>query len=139
MKKSTLIAGLGGAVVLYLLNYLFYGLSGMMDGYSTEAGAAISRGDDVMHLHLVLGHIIIGLALATIYSKWARGTHNFMHGFQFGAWLAIAFGLGMNLIWFATSEFSSLTGHLIDSVWAVLSYGIMCGVISIVTGKFEEE
>jgi hypothetical protein len=140
MKKSTLIAGLGGAILLYLLNFLLYGMSGMMDGYATEAGAAIGRSDaDMMHIHLALGHVIIGLALAHIYSKWARGTHNFMHGFQLGAWVGVAFGLGMNLIWYATADFSSLTGHLIDSVWAIISYGIACGVISILTDKFEEE
>ena len=140
MKKSTLINGIVGAVVLYLLNWVFYGMSGVMDGYATEAGAAAGRADaDMLHVHLALGHVVMGIALATIYSKWARGTHSFMHGFELGAWVGIFTGVGMSLIWYATSNFMTSTGHIIDGIWAIVSYGITCGVISVMAGRGDSE
>ncbi len=138
MKKSTLLAGLAGFVVYYLLNFLFYGVLEMNNGNISETAAGMMKGDDdMLHLHLALGHLIIGLTLAHVYSKWARGTHNFMHGLELGAWLGVAFGIGLNMIWFATSTMMNLTGALIDGVWHVVALGITLGVVAIVTGKFE--
>lgn len=138
MKKSTLIAGLVGSVVYYLLNFLFYGALSVLEGYHSAGAEAVMRGDDSMlHIHLALGHLVTGFAVAHIYSKWARGTHSFFHGAQFGAMLGVAFGLGLNLVWYATSDMMNFTGHLIDSVYQIVALGITVGVISILTGKFE--
>ena len=139
MKKSTLIAGLVGAVVLYLLNFLFYGLSGIMDGHQTEAGAAIALPDaEINQIALALGHIVIGLLLAMIYSKWARGTHSFMHGAQLGALIGALMGIGLGLIFMATANMMTSTGHIIDGAWNIISFAVTTGVISILTGKYED-
>ncbi len=138
MKKSTLLAGIAGFVVFYLLNWVFYGMLKINDGNMTEGGAAIMRGDaDLLHIHLALGQLIMALVIAHIYGKWARGTHNFMHGLELGAWLGVGFGIGLNLIWYGTSTWLNLTGALIDGVWQVVALGIATGVMAIVTGKYE--
>jgi hypothetical protein len=137
MKKSILISGLVGAVVFYLLNMLFYAFSGVMDAYATDGGAAISRGENPLHIHLILGHLVMGIFLAQIYSKWTRGTHSFSQGAQLGALLGVVFGVGLNLIWFATSSFMTSTGHIIDAAWQIIALGITCGVIAIVMNKVD--
>lgn len=140
MKKSVLISGIVGAVVLYLINFLFYGMSGLMDSYAVNPETSAGRPDDqILHLHLALGHLVMGIFIAYIYRKWARGTHNFMHGIQFGALLGVAFGLGINLIWYATANYMTFTGHIIDSVWQIVSLGITGGVISVITGKTDDD
>jgi len=139
MNKSTIIAGLGGFVVLFIINYLFYGMSGIMDGYSTEAGRAASKGEDMSFPLLIVGHLIIALLLSFIYSKWARGTHSFGHGFQLGALIGVLLGFGIGLIWLATSNYMSSTGHIIDGVWQIVSYGITCGVISLIYSMTDKE
>jgi len=138
MKKSTLLAGVAGFVVFYLLNWGFYGMLRINDGNMSEAMAGMMRGDaEMLHLHLALGQLIMTLVIAHIYGKWARGTHNFMHGLELGAWLGVGFGIGLNLIWYGTSTMMNMTGALIDGVWQVIALGITTGVIALVTGKYE--
>ncbi|MBT8228612.1 MAG: hypothetical protein KJO50_00020 [Bacteroidia bacterium] len=139
MNKSTIIAGLGGFVVLFILNYLFYGMSGLMDGYATEAGEAVSKGEDMSMPLLIAGHLISCLVLSFVYSKWARGSHSFGHGFQLGALIGVLLGFGLGLIWLATSSFMSSTGHIVDAIWQIVSYGITCGVISVIYGMTDKE
>ncbi|MBT8231199.1 MAG: hypothetical protein HKO66_12540 [Saprospiraceae bacterium] len=139
MKKSTLIAGIVGAIALYVINSLFYGMSGIMDGYSTEAGNAVSLPDtDINHISLALGHIVLGLLISMIYSNWTRGTHSFMHGARLGALLGALMGIGLGLIFMATTNMMSTTGHLVDGAWNIISFAITGGVVSIMTGKFED-
>ena len=139
MKQSTIIAGLVGAIVYFFLNYLFYAVLGLTDSHVTEANEAASRGDDVLMLPLILGHLLMGVFLAQVYSKWARGTHNFMQGAQFGGALGLVFGLSGGIIWYATMNAMSVTGHAIEAIWSIVSLGIMGGVISIVMSRFESE
>lgn len=140
MKKSVLLSGLAGAVVLYVINALFYGFSGILDSHQLESASACMRGnDEVLAGPIILGHLVLGFLLAYVYQKWARGTHNFTHGIQYGALLGAAFGLGLNLIWYATSYTMTLSGHIVDSVWSIVSYGIMGGIISVVAGATDKE
>lgn len=138
MKKSTLFATIAAFITMYLLNFLFYALGGMTEQYMTDAGEAASRGMEAMMLPLVLGHLVMAYFLALVYSKWARGTHSFPLGMRYGAALGAAFGLGLNLIWYATADVMSLNGHLVDSAWQIVSLGIVGGVIAVVTDKFED-
>ena len=138
MKKSTLLAGFAGFVVFYLLNWVFYGMLSINDENVSEGAASLMRDDaNMLHLHLALGQLIMILVIAHIYGKWARGTHSFMHGLELGAWLGVAFGIGLNLIWYGTSTMMNMTGALIDGVWQIVALGISTGVIAIVTGKTE--
>ena len=139
MNKSSIIAGLGGFLTLFILGFLFYGLSGVMDSHMTEAGRAASRGENVSMPLLILGHLVMGMVLSFIYSKWARGVHNFGHGFQFGALIGLLLGLGMGMIWMATSNYMTSTGHIIDAVWQIVCFGLACGVISVLHGMFDKE
>jgi len=138
MNKTNLIGTVAGGLVVFILSYLFYGLSGVLDGHTTEAGNAVMRGEDTNIPLIFVGHLIQAYILCLLYSKWARGTHNFGHGFQFGALVGVFLGLGLNLIWFATSNSMSLTGHIIDGVFQIVALGITGGVISMVYDRFAE-
>ncbi len=74
-----------------------------------------------------------------IYSKWARGTHGFGQGYKFGALVGALLGFGVGMIWFATSNFMTSTGHIIDAVYQVVSYGIAGGVMGIVYDKMDSD
>jgi len=134
MKKSTLIAGLAGGVALYILNFVFYGLSGLADGHMASCVEELSRKEDVLHLHLALGHLLFGLFMAHIYVKWARGVHSFFHGIQFGGLLGFVMGVANGFIWYATMDMMSVSGHVIEGVWQIVSIGITGGVISVISG-----
>ncbi len=138
MNKSTLLSGLAGAVVLYILNFLFYGLSGFMEAYATEAGKAASKGEDMNMMLLVLGHLVIGYLMATLYHKWARGHHSAGHGGQFGGLVGILLGFGLGFIWMATSSFMTMTGFIADGIWQIVSYTITGVVIALVSGKLSD-
>lgn len=140
MNKSTLISGIVGGIVSNILGYLFYGMAGIMDGHMSDAGATIMRADADMNMPLlVVGNLVIGLTLAMIYGKWARGYHGFGSGFQLGALIGVLTGFGLGLIWHATSDLMTMTGHIIDGVWQVVSFGIVGGVIAVLYDKFDNK
>ena len=139
MKKSTIIAGLVGAIVLFALGYLWYALSGIMESYATEAGAAAKKGEDTFSMPLlILGHLVTVFLMSVLYSKWARGTHNFGHGFQFGALIGAFAGVGLALMWFASTDLMTSTGWILDGIFQIVSLGITGGVIALLYHKFDE-
>ena len=139
MKKSTIMAGIAGAIVMFLLGWAFYAASGIMDSCMTEAGQATSRGEDTNILMIFVGHLISCLAMAMVYSKWARGTHSFGHGAQFGLYIGVAFGIGMNLVWMATANYMTMTGHIYDALFSIVSWAIVGGVFAIVYAKMGDD
>ena len=139
MKKSTLLGALAGAVVLFLIGWIFYGMLNPMASHITPEGLATSRGESSSMPMLIVGHLIIGLLASIIYGKWARGVHNAGHGFQFGALLGAVIGLGLGCIFIATSNYMTTTGHLIEALYYIIGYGIMGAVISMVYAKFGDE
>lgn len=92
-----------------------------------------------MYYLIAVGHIIQGIVLAMIYSKWARGTHSFGHGAQLGALIGVFIGVGLNLIWMATGDFMTSTGHIIDGVFQIVNYAIVGGVIGMIYGKMDDD
>jgi len=136
MEKSTLMAGIAGGVVMFLLGWLFYGMSGVMDSHVTEVGKAASLSDEDMNIALIaIANLITGIIMAHLYSKWARGSHGFGHGAKFGAAIGALIGVGLGLIYMATSAWMTSTGYIIDGVWQIVMYALTGGVIGMVMGK----
>jgi hypothetical protein len=137
MKTSTLVSGIVGGIVLWVLGFLFYGMANATAGYATPEGIAASRGDDIDMLWLTLGHIVFGIGASMLYGKWARGTHNLRHGLEFGLILGIVTGIGLNMIWFSTANFMAGMGHVVDGLFSVVASGIMGACIAFVYGKMD--
>ena len=138
MNKTTIFAGVAAGVVWYILGFLFYGMSGVMDGYMTDAGAAVMLPDDsINHVMLTLGHLVLGIIFAAIYSKWARGTHTFKHGAELGVMIALFF-VGIALINIGVKNEMSTMGYVVDSIFGIVSMAIGGGVCALVFGKMDD-
>lgn len=140
MKRSTIISGIIGGVALWLFSFIFYGISSIMDAHYTPEGLASMRTqEDVNVLLILVGYLIVGFFLALIYDGWAQGTHRFNKGLIFGAFFGILFGVGMNLIWYATGNMMLVSGHIIDGIFNIVMYALAGGIISFVYNKIEKE
>ena len=138
LSKSKLLSTLAAFILMFFGPWIFYSMlaASFFENHRTLIGASTMRPEDQTDMpFLVLGCLILAYALSTLYSKWARGTHSFSHGFEFGVWIGIFSGLGVSLIWYATSQVMDLTGHIVDGVWWIVWYGITGGVISLVYQK----
>ncbi|NNE26398.1 MAG: DUF1761 family protein [Saprospiraceae bacterium] len=138
MNKTTIFAGVAAGVVWYILGFLFYGMSGLMDGYMTEAGAAVMLPEENINMILlIVAHLVLGIVFAAIYSKWARGTHTFKHGAELGVMVALFF-IGIALINISVKNEMSTMGYVVDSIFGIISMAIGGGVCALVFGKMED-
>ncbi|RDY59455.1 hypothetical protein [Flagellimonas nanhaiensis] len=132
-SKSNLLATLVGAVVMFFLGYLIWGIA-TVDFFADHT--IVNTMKEVPNLGLIaLGNLIGAFALSTLYSKWARGHHSMSEGFQFGAWIGVFVGIGMGLIWYATADWMDMTGHIAEAVIDIIYYGIIGAVIGLVYQK----
>ena len=127
--KQNLLATLAGAVVCNLLGWGIWGLA-MVDFFEGHTINQLMK-DPVDMLWLVIANIVQVFAIATIFGKWANGSYGASEGFKFGIWVGI-FMLGTSLLWYATSEFMDLTGHLVDGVASIVFWGVIGAIIGIV-------
>lgn len=132
-SKSNLLATLVGAVVMFFLGYLIWGIA-TVDFFTEHT--IVNTMKEVPNMGMIaLGNIVGAFILSTLYSKWARGHHSASEGFQFGAWIGAFIGIGMGLIWYATANWMDLTGHIAEAVIDIIYYGIVGAVISLVYQK----
>lgn len=131
-SKQNLLATLAGFLTMFLLGWLIWGfaMAEFYDGHTVND--IMKDNDNVNMLFIVLSNLIGAFALATIYGKWARGYHSFGSGFEFGIWIGIFAGISTNLMWYATAEFMSLTGHLVDGVVGTVYFALVGAVIALV-------
>lgn len=127
--KQNILATLAGAVVCNLLGWGIWGFA-LADFMESHTITQTMRDQPEM-LWLAIANIVQVFALATIYGKWARGHHSASEGFKFGVWVGI-FTFGTSLLWYATSEISDLTGHVVDGVVGIFFWGVIGAIIGIV-------
>lgn len=123
-SKSNLISTLVTAVWGYFGGWLIWGMlvDPILTDHSTATGIMREMPDMV---HLIIGCIIVGFALSTIYSKWANGSFSPTTGMTFGVWIGILMGFGEGMVNFAVMDMLDLTGTLINGVTYVVFYAIM--------------
>lgn len=117
MNTKTLIAGLIAGVVYFLLGWLLYGMlfASTMQNLSGSATGVMKADDEMIMWALALGNIAFGMALAYIFGTWAK-IATVMSGAVAGATVGALLSLGMNLIWYATSNVMTLAGSCLDVV-----------------------
>ncbi|MFC4221013.1 hypothetical protein [Flagellimonas marina] len=132
-SKSNLLATLVGAIVMFFLGYLIWGIA-TVDFFEQHTVVNVMK--EVPNMGLIaLANLIAVFALSTLYSKWARGHHSAGQGFQFGVWIGIFIGLGMGLLNYATANFMDMTGHIVEAIIDIVFFGIIGAVISLVYQK----
>ena len=137
-SKTNLISTLVTTIWGFFGGYLLWGLIGdpILKDHAVSAGLMKDPPD---FMHLIIGCLIVGFAFSTMYSKWARGTHNSSQGAQFGIWLGILIGLGSGLIDFSTANLLDLSGTFINAVIYIVHFAIMGVLASIVYSKIKTE
>ena len=136
MKKSVLLGGCTAAVSMFLMGWVWYALivQNIIATPSIASASVVRNKPDI--ILLFLGIAIINIVLALIYQKWANGPHGFVHGFKFGAILGCSVGFGLGLVWYATTNLSTLEGTLVDAMYRTFEWGISGGIIGLVHRKF---
>jgi hypothetical protein len=128
--KQNLLATLAGFLVMFLLGYAIWGYL-TVDFFEGHTLNNVMK-DPADMLFIAISNIVAVFAMSTIYGKWARGHHSAGEGFKFGAWVGVFVGLGLNLLWYGTTELMDLTGHLAEGVIDIIFYGIIGAVIAMV-------
>lgn len=116
------IATIGGTVLLFLLDWVWYGM--IMKDSMNMPGAR----PEPDFMWLVISYVIFSLAFVTIYSKWNGGGSKVNSGLNFGLWMGILGGLAMNLMWFSLMDVMTLGQSLTDSVYTIIKY-ILLGIV----------
>lgn len=125
--KQNLLATLGGAVTMFILGYLLWGIA-LVEFFEGHTITNVMKEMPDFGV-LIVSHIIGSFALSVIYGKWAGGNYGAGSGFNFGIWIGIFAGISYALLWFATSSLMDLTGHLADGVVSLVFFAIVCAVI----------
>ncbi len=124
MNSKTLIGGLIGGVVAFLLGWVLYGMLFMdtMMKINGEIPGLMKAQDDMSGLlPLFLGNCSIGLLVSYIFNNWANIT-TIPTGAKAGALIGALIGLGVDLSYYGTSNMFTLSGIALDVVlWTVIS------------------
>lgn len=122
------VAIVASFLVLFFLNYAFYGIVAA-EFFENHAGSATGvRKEQVDMIFIFLGTVVQAIALTFLYVKWAQGKHELASGVRFGALAGAFAGFGMTLIMYGTSNLFDFTALIVDGIWYVFLYAV-CGAV----------
>ena len=137
-SKTNLISTLVTAVWGFLGGYLIWGL--LMEPFNADhvgtASGVMKDQDNILFMYIVLGSLITGFGLSSLYSKWARGSHSIMQGASFGGCIGVIVGFGDRLVEYGVANILDLTGTIANGFAYVVFFAIMGICASLVYGKF---
>jgi hypothetical protein len=125
MDTRTLISGLLGGIVYWLLGALFYAflLADLFESLSGSATGVSRAPEEMVWWALVLGNLLMGLGLAYIMNNWAK-ISTLVAGVKAVALIGLLLALGYDLVWYATTNLIQLPGVFLDvATFAVMSAG----------------
>lgn len=130
MSTKTLVGGVIGGIVFFLLGWLLYGIL-LTDTMAQYSNAACSKPMEQMNMGLmVAGNLFWGLAFSYILSNW-NGTMSVATGGTVGAIVGLLIGVAYDLMMYSTTTMmNSMTGVAID----VVVSAIMCGIAGAAIG-----
>jgi uncharacterized membrane protein len=131
-SKSNLLGTLVGTVSFFVLTILFYILlfATFLDNYHHEIEGL--HKDNPSNFWFYLSLILMSFILSTIYGKFKKENHNFIGGFEIGAWVAAFFFLGTSILHNSTLNHLDMIGVILSGVVAVIMVGIVAGLIALV-------
>jgi|GEM_PF-497415 len=137
MEKKILLSGLAGAVVMFLLGWLMFGLlmKDVMAEYMVAFGDSMNT-EPVMWA-IVLANLIMGMLLA--YLLYRFGVTDFVGGIKASWVILLALFVWFDLWMFAS--FKGMTGKLmaIDIISNMIIGLLGAGVVGWVLGKLKEK
>lgn len=130
MNTKVLLAALAGAVVTFLSGWVLYGmaLKSFFDANTTEAGAAVMRGESMVMWAIFVGCLAWSLLLAMLYSRWA-GITTFKSGAMAGAWIMFLVALGADFFSYASMNVGTMNTTLVDPFINAVQGALAGGVI----------
>lgn len=136
MKATSIIAAtISGAVVLFLLGYLFYVVILENVDLTIRSVAQIER-DPIYFPAIVLMELVYAFLMVFIFSKWA-GIKNFTSGLKAGAVIGLIIGLAVGLEYYGTTYFLSVKGVLLNALTFAIRFAVAGGVIAYILGRKE--
>jgi magnesium-transporting ATPase (P-type) len=130
-----LVSGIVGGIVSFFGGYLIYGVV-LTDFFAKNAGTAtgvMKEMDTMVWWALILGNIFWGLAYSYIFNKWANIT-SLGAGLSAGFVIGLLCTAGIDLIMFATSNISNLTGTIADIVCGAVLGAIVGAAVGLMNG-----
>jgi len=137
--KQFSIATLVGAVVLFLLGFLFYAvlLEGFFQG-NVGSATGVMKDDASMNMPLLfVGNLATAALITYIFLQWA-GISTFSTGLKAGLIIGFLMTLGNNLVLYSTSNITNMTGALVDVVVYAVIVGVAGGMIGLILGKVKK-
>lgn len=133
-NNKILVAGLAGAVTLFILGWIIYGML-LMDFMAANAGSAtgVNKSEDEMSfLWIIIGNLASGYLFAVIFGKYGN-INTAMAGIQAGALIGLLMGVGVDAVMYATTNMMNMTAMCADvACWIVMSAitgGVVAGVL----------
>lgn len=135
-SKANLVSTLVTAIWGYFGGWLIWGM--LVDPILTEHTSAAASG--IMRempdmVHLIIGCLIVGFFLSSIYNKWGSTNYGPSGGFTFGIMIGVLMGFGEGMVNFAVMDMMDLTGTLINAITYAVFYGIMGLLAGLVYSK----
>ena len=132
--RQITIGTLVGAVALFVVGFLIYGMLGGAEMIYDGSGAGL-KGDYNLGI-IALTDLITALLLSIIYSHWA-GIKTFMTGLKNGAWIGAILGLIVMLDYFSATNLVTMNGVLFYAATHAARTAIAGGLIGWAMGRFE--
>lgn len=124
--KSFLLSGIVGAIVYFLLGWLFYGV------LFTEL-----HGDSEPCMWMIaLGCLFMALLIALIYNRWAN-ISTFSTGLKAGFVIGLLYSLSMNFFMYSSKCIN--TDFFITIAIETISLAIVGGAIGAASGFFQKK
>lgn len=127
--KTVSVSGIVGAIVNFLLGWLFYGIL-FMDSFSQP-----EEGTNSMLL-IFLACLVFSLFIAYIYTQWAQ-IKTASTGAKAGAIIGFFLGLNYN-IWALLMEDRTMQTFILDVAISIIMTAITGAIIGMVIGKLSK-
>lgn len=124
-----ILAGLIGGIVAFLLGFITFAFL-LEDFFLSNSGTAegVTRGDDVLMIPLIFGHLAWGLLLAYILGKLSH-IDSFVKGTLVGAIIGFLGVSAADLIQFGTTNMANFQGTIVEILCLTIISGIVGGTI----------
>lgn len=141
MNTSKFLMGtLAGGVAFFFLGFLGYAVifDSFLQAHAGSATGVHKEVEDMAWWALILGNLLHGALFAYIYLKWAN-IKTFGAGFSGGIVVGFFVSLGMDFVFYATSNMMDLTGAIADGIIYTVICGLAGGIVGLTLGMGKEQ
>jgi hypothetical protein len=136
MNLRVLVAAVAGAIVMFFLGFLIFGvaLSGFMKAHIVAAAVPVVKEMPDM-VPLVLSNLVFSWFYALVFDQWA-GIKTFVGGVLGGMMIGIPVAIAIDLNFMSMFNiYSGFIVILVDAIAIGIMSGLSGGVIGFVLGK----